>query len=679
MPKDIAQISLKDGIQVFFKTINDYITHADYDIVTAIAEDYQIFITGEGASKKLLQFTPRESVEQFAQRVRLTQITTPDIAGGCTKYMYKVGRTPAGKVITWGDAQKNEENKKSLMDVAGKFYGKQSVDQYLTNRMVELDSTDPNSFIVVEFTTLIDGVVDPKNPESKAIPYPFEVNSREAVNFTYKNNLLQFLVVKNDFLIKDKDGKDVWAFKYTIYLSENSIVAKPLHRDTLDDWKKVNPGYEEISELQNQNVEMLAPEKVYLFISKEKGNKKERYFEVRIYEHKIGFVPAQRVGTVRDLTTRGRTRVPLIHNAKAYFEKVIKAVSELDITMVMHVFPQKVQYSESCPGYLDTIEGSEDTVLIGCIRGHTADGKKCKACDGHGFVVHKSASDIIQIAMPKDLRDLVSLENIIVYKYPPTDLLEFQKKLALYEYRALAQRAVYNSESFTSEQIMSDKTATGENIDLDRVYDTLKPFADNYSEMWVFVMTCIAQLRDLGTDLQIVHQFPNDFKMKSLTQLLDDLKKASDSGAPSHVKKAINRDIVRKYYIDDPDEILRLETKDRYSPFPGKTDAQIQYIFTNNDTTNKLRVFFNHFDLIFTQLEFDAMSKNPAVNFYKMEEKLQRELIDKKVDEFVKEIQEEAQQAMKDAFKAAQDTGAGDGTEEPAGPDNDDPTAAAKK
>ena len=188
-----------------------------------------------------------------------------------------------------------------------------------------------------------------------------------------------------------------------------------------------------------------------------------------------------------------------------------------------------------------------------CVAGRTPDGKKCKQCNGSGFVVHKSASDVIQIAMPKRGEDLWNLENMLVYKYPPIDLVTFQKDLALYEYRALAMRAVYNSETFTADKIMQASTATGENIDLDKVYDTLKPFADNYSEMWVFIMTCIASLRDMGgEDFKISHQFPNDFKMKSISQLLVDLKMANDSGAPSHVKKAITRDLIRKYYIDDP-------------------------------------------------------------------------------------------------------------------------------
>lgn len=629
-------ISLQEGTIALFTTIAEKRTHPDYHRTVELAKDYTIYATGKGVEEKLIRFNTRESEEVFEQRKRLTQVTTPDIVGTCVKPMYKVGRTPAKKMFIipkdqeGGDNQK--ENEKKIVDAGRNFYGNQSVEEYLETRLVELDATDPNSFIVVEFTNQEgSAVIDPSNPESKAVAYPFEVSAEEAINFKYRNNILQWLVVRNRITIRDNKGKDYEGFKYTMYLSENSVVAEQIHKSMADSFLRENPNAVKLEyETFIKSQEILSTEGLYLLMTKEKG--KELYFVVRVGEHKIGFVPAMRVGCIRDLTTRGRTRVPLIHQAKAYLDKAIKTISEFDLTNCLHVFPQKIQYSEACAGYTEEKEG--DSHVISCSRGLTPDGKNCKACNGTGFKVHKSASDVIQIAMPRDVRDMASLENFLVYKQPPSEILEFQKKLGLYELRQLANMAVYNSEVFSAEGVV--KTATEEKIDLDTVYDTLKPFADNYSEIYCFIFRCIASLSNIKVE-EISHKFPSDFKMKSTADLLNELKLANENQASSHVKEAITRDIIRKYYADNPLEILKMETKEKYIPFSGKSDTQIALIMAGDTVPEATKILYSNFDEIFSELEFE----NSEPNFYSLEEKKQRELIKKKTEEFMQRVNEE--------------------------------------
>lgn len=622
MPKDNKPVSLINAAKAFVKTINDNLTHVDYNRVTCIANDYGIYATGEGISQKLIRFTPREDEVLFAQRLAITRSTTPDIVGSCMKPMYKVGRAPATEEMSWENSNDSEKAKKSLNDSLKTFFGNMSLDQYLSSRMVELDTTDPNSFIVVEF--------DQAEGETVGTPYPFEVNSAEAINFEYQNNILKWLIVQNKIVLLDNKGKQSIGSKYTIYLPEYSILATEIHKTMVPKFRFDNQVIE-INGISDSILETeLIPGAVYLMTTDEK-KKGNRYFSIQVFEHKIPFVPAMRVGCIRDLTTRGRTNVPLIHLAQAYIEKTIKAISEFDLTNVLHVFPQKIQYSDRCAGYMQENESGEEYVES-CLNGYTTSGKVCRACNGSGFKIHKSSQDIIQVALPRDIKDIVSLENVLVYKYPPIDLLEFQKKLSLYEYRYLAQRAVYNSEVFSSEDIM---TATEKKIDLDSVYDTLKPFADHYSEMKSFIVECVASIINVYDGFRYVHAFPNDFKMKSYTELLNDYKIANENNAPSYIKKALTRDINRKLYIDQPEEILRIETKEKYFPFPGKTDAAIQFLITSDGTSERIKIFYNHFDLIFNDLEFENE------NFYRLEESKQRELLEAKIDEYVDKVHED--------------------------------------
>lgn len=636
-------VILIDGLDILFETINYNLRHQDYERVQRIADDFTIYATGHNVEKKLKRFNGREDEAAFKQRITLTQVNTPDIFHSCIKPMAKVGRAPATIHTEWKgkDKNKNNELRNELFLAGQKFWGDQNVTKYVGQRMVDLDSMDPNSFIIVEF----DGVVDPAKPETKASPYPFEANSTEAINYLYKNNILQWLVVRNEITIVDGKGKESKGEKLYLYIDNEAVTATQFHKDLLDGY--VAQGLQIITDTSVS----LQPLTDYIFVSNEKTQSKKRYYIVRVTEHKIGFIPARRFGTILDPITRNRTCVPLVFAAQAYFEKSIKTMSEFDLTNCLHVFPQKLVYGDPCPG-----EMAEGGTLIGCQSGYRPDGNTiCGACKGSGFKEHTSAQDVIRVRMPKDLKDVVSLENLLVYKHPPIDLLEFQKTFGFVELRAAAQSAVYNSDIFSKDEV--SQTATEKTIDLDAVYDTLLPFADSWSGMFIHIYKCIAALRDMDKDFVIVHEFPKDFKMQSLNALLDDLQKATTNGAPSHIKKAISRDITRKIYADAPQEALKIETKDKYFPFPGKSEGEITSVIANGLSTKYLSTLYSLFDVIFSDIEFETKAQEK--DFYQMDETMQRDLIKKKVEFYMGEIKTEVDKQNADAFNAAGGAGAG--------------------
>lgn len=609
-------IDLQKAKEILRETITKDIKHPDYPRVCKIAEEYTKYVTGEDVGSLLRRFNPRESEEQFKQRVELTQAVTSDMANRLLTPMFKIGRSRADVSISWKNTQDSDKKKTLLLDAAGNFFGYESVEHYLTNRMVELDATDPNSFIVVEFA----GAYDPAKPEQKVLPYPFEVNSKEAINYQYINNQLQFLIVENEFIALGKENKPKECSKYTIYVDNDAVVAREILKDNLDAFIAENP-----------NVEIWS-------INEEDEKVETEYYAITEANHKAGRVPARRVGTKKDLTTRGRTCVPIIHPAHPYFKKSIKTVSEFDLTNCLHTFPQKIQYDEVCPG--DTQNNQP------CSHGKTLEGHICGVCKGSGFKTHTSSADIMRFKMPRDVKDMVSLENTIVYKSPPIELLEYQKKYALYELTELATKSVYTSDLYQANTVAA--TATEKTIDLDSVYDTLKPFADNWSAMWKHVMNVIAAYRDVNKDIDIEHQFPKDFKMKSVTMLLEDLGKANTSGAPSYIKNEINKDLAQKLYIDNPNELLKIEVKNRFFPFNGKSENEINNIITNDLTSKFNKILYANYDNIFDEL--DAENSVDNVNFYRMEKNKQFELIKAKVQGIIDELDTAAFESRANAF-----------------------------
>lgn len=525
--------------------------------------------------------------------------------------MYKAGRTLATKTINFNSKDKADEMKKKLNETLLKYNGDTSLDDYLAYRMVELDSTDPNSFIVTE----LPGEYDPNDPKAKIEPYPFEVNSSEAINYLYKNNELQFLIVLG--------GSDK-RLRYTIYLENEAIVAEQVSKEELNIYLAKNPKAE--------------------IIYKDPQNKSDNIFVLTVALHKAGRIPAIRIGTKKDLYTRNRTCVPLIHPARSFLKKSIKTISEFDLTTTLHVFPQKITYDAVCPG--DVTSG------IICQNGKTTEGKVCSICNGSGFNEHKSSQDVIRVKMPNDLSEIKPLENFIAYKNPPTDILDFMKKLGLYEFPELAVQAVYTSELFSTDQVV--KTATEKSIDLESIYDALKPFTDQWSKVYKHTAYVVAAYLSIASNLTLNHVFPKDFKMKPLSDLLDDLNKANTGNAPSYIKKEINKDIAQKIYVDKPDELLKIEVKEKFFPFSGKSESEISTIILNNLTTKFNQVLYANYDVIFDELEQE--NTTDLVSFYKMDAKAQKDLIAKKVEQYVAIISEESSAGRAELFN-----GAGDG------------------
>lgn len=611
-------ILLDEGIPILKQTIDKNIRHQDYDHVRLLAKDFKIYITGTGIKEKLKRFHGGETEQLFLQREILTVTNVADIAHSCIKPLNKVGRTPATINYSWTgkDNKFNTENKKKVNEIGNKFWAGKSVKHYLTKKMGPVDSQDPNSFLVVEFKEKVRS--DNPNTE-KAKPYPFEVNSTDAINYFYKNGDLLWLVALNDSLMLDEKDVVVKGEKYYFYSDEN-IVATQIHAKRMAKYFVENPGAIMLDSISDFTT--LKSGTKYIFSTSEEDEDKKRYYEVQVFRHKMGRVPAKRFGTETDPLTDHRTCVPMINPAKSYFEDSIQTMSEFSITKRLHTFPQKWQYLPKCDK---------------CYNGKTKDGlSACTECKGTGTVTHSSSQDIVGIKMPEELKDVVNLDMMAAYKGPPIDLVKFQKEFGFEEIRRYAQSAVYNNEVGRRRV----KTATESEIDFEAVYDTIKPFADNWSDMYVFVMNCIATSIDLGNGIEITHQFPDDFQMQTVSEILDDLKKANENGAPSHIKKSITRKLTRKIYIDQPREILKFDTKDKYYPFSGKSETEVQFILANGKTTKYAATLYSHFDLIFSDLEYDFNQKR--LDFYELDEKVQREALKAKVKEYIGIIDSEA-------------------------------------
>ena len=573
--------------------------HLNYNKTVELMNEYSAHITGENIGKYLKRFTPRENKAMFAQRLLLTNSINPAIASSLMKPFYKVSRNNnVAKKYDFKNDKINEAVKIMLNDFNGqKVDDTDGFENWLKTRFIELSFADPNGFIVIEWDAVA------ANDTIK--PRPFEVNSNDVLNYEYKGEelLWLFLCNKIKFFTQDlsgnitaKDGE-----KFTLYGIGYTITFEECDREY-----RAKNGLE----LEANQEYKVVKDKTYLLTT---------------YITNLGFVPAFKVGYARDLATKGKTFINPFHAAMPYFRKALKTTSELDITMTGHVFPQKLQYVRPCQGA---------SLTEPCQDGKNPKGETCGACQGTGFRTVTSAQEALYLPMPDDPRDMIPLDQILVYKSPPIELVEFQNKYVK-ELKQEAHLAVYNSNMFITPDGQFAKTATEIDSNMDGIYDALEPFTEKYSKIWKFVVyTCavLAGMNEQSDEFELLHSFPPDPKLKTLTILIADLKAINESGAPSFMRDITNKDIAEIAFNGDEESLLKYKVKHLFYPYNGLSQDEIAMQLSSQFVSDNTKILYANFEAIFTDIE----KENPK--FYYLQYKKQDEIVVAMIEKFKEEI-----------------------------------------
>lgn len=590
--------------QLGTKLIQSQKKHMHYDRVVKMADRYMKLITGEDIGSLLIRYNPRETAEAMEQRERITQVITSAMAESLmTPYDRAARSNKVKKRYDFKDVEKN----KSVQEMIRNFFGSKlkdtrGLDEWLLTRFKHLSFYDPNAWVVTEWE--LEGLA------KDAEPYPYEVSSRDAWDYQYRRNELRYLFVHRDITVEymqidgeiiEKDGH-----KYILYEEDNTIT-----------WCEVCPKM-----LANQG----GYDESYQILVEGYDNK---HYLVSYYAPNLGYVPAIRIGYKEDGATGGETYVNPFHPAMPFFLKSIKAVSEQDLTMTQHAFPQKLQYVEKCEGAPGPGGGKPKGCHQGYVRG-TVD--KCSACEGKGYKYHTSAQDVILLPIPEDRTTMIPLDSMLIYKTPPIDLLAFQQTY-IDNLKEQAHLAVFNSQMFLQPGIA--KTATEIEYNTEGVYTAVRPYTAQISTVYKIQVYTIARLAGVAKpeDGEIVHVFPADPKMKTLGMLLTELKTANESGGPSFLRESINNDIAGIVYEGDPVGYHKYSVKMAFFPFKGKSVDEQSFLMTSDNITKYNKVLYANFENIFSKIERET----PAFWYMKSINK-QWEIVDVKVQEILDQL-----------------------------------------
>lgn len=562
---------------LLFDTVQNKIRHEHYDYICKIFDKCYAYTTGNGLDKYLRQFRQREDNELFKQRVELTSHILPAVINNCDFLLNKVPRSMAMHLNYINPDKSKQDN---LKKADNNYFAIKTVEEFFKCYQRWFDRSDPNAWLITEFNST-DGT-------ELAEPYPFIVNTKQAINYEYINGLLNWLIIE----LESKEYKNY--YDYTIYTPNQNIKLKAEKNDQI------------LGRLVNDMDSIDIDGITYIRLDK-------CLYSVIIPEaHNIGWVQARRFGYNFDGVTYGATYVPFWWEAECYLTKLININSELDITLARHNFPQKIVYAPRC-----TAEG--------CNRGWLPDNTLCGHCSGTGLQpVHTTAQDMLVLALPDTKEEMLDLNTLIAYIYPPVDGMKFTND-KITELVKNCKEAIYNSDTYTRQQI--SQTATGLNIDMQSIYDTLYPYAVNYAYSWKFIIETISKITSTNEGLIIIAAVDKDFKFKTQEELVAELNQAKLAGASDSILRAIENDIMNTIFAEKPSELIKWQIKDKYNPFSGKSNEEIIALMASTNISKYIKVLYSNYGYIFDELERENKG------FYEYEENKQIELIKAKVEE----------------------------------------------
>lgn len=557
--------------------------HTWYSRTIELAALYRKLVTGDGLDDLLRQFVQREDDASFKQRKTLTHHVVTTTVKNLMDVVRKVPRANYQRILQAETPKAAEELETALKS----FWGVKSIDDYIKTRWLELNATDPNAFVVVEFKPFDNNI-------ERAKPYPYEVSSTVAVDFSTENNVLQHLIVKNQGATGDR---------YTVYL-QNETFALTQYPKTV---QQTSLQIEDGQYIMNADGGWFRSGQL-LF---------ELTFEI---PHNAGFVPAMRCGYLRDQWSNGQTFVSPYDPATPLLLKSIKVNSEMDLTMALSAFPFRLEYAPKCDA-------------LDCYNGYTNDGSAvCTSCKGSGHKSVVSAQEKLVLTLPKVGGELFDLEKLVVFKSPQVDILAFQQQY-VDGLTASCKAAMFNSDIFTKQQV-SD-TATGKRIDLDNVYDTLFDCALGMGDAWTFLVKTSANFMQLDKKLRAELIFAKDFKLKGMSDLLDDLESANRSEAGPEVKRAIHTDLARLIFADNSYDFARWDAKTRINPFAGYSESQVGLALSDPSVPQRYKTLYLMLGAIFDELEAESVATGK--DFYMIAPAEQRKLVNDKVASYMAE------------------------------------------
>lgn len=580
-------MELKDYLDVLYKVIYEDHHHPHYAHKDRLRKWNMAIATGDDQREMIVRWRQKESNEQKEQRIRVYNSRTPQVWNKTKSYFYEVHRTEDFKeeLEYQGEDQSSKEAKTAVVEAQKKFYGNQSVREYLHETQIDRNFLDPNDWLIVEWRNEEDA------DESDIDFFPFEAASQNVLDFRRDYGDLEYLVVRKSVkILQGEERKDGW--KYTLYGKNWSV-----------DAFKVDESFK-----YEQNID-----------SAKTHIGKNGRFKYYTYANQLDEVQAYPFGYLNHPKYGDWIKVTPFFVSKTNIDRLVQRTSTLDISIACHGFLQKFIYANPCT----YVSESEDEGYLKCEDGHLGS-RECPKCHGSGMQVHASDQDVVYLPLPEGDAQVIPLSNLVYYANIDKAMVELQREEVKVAIRDCLS-TIFNENVFEKSEVVT--TATENMLNWRSVNNTLSPYADHDAAMYEFIIRIIAKVKNVYDSIVHSFSYPADYHLESLNEMMMIRAAAIESQAPYSVLMNIDVQILRKQVKDDSKKVLNWQAYQKFKPFTDVSESDKIMVMATLAPDHPAIVRYYNFRTITTELNEEYPE------FYALGYDAQKQLIEAKTTE----------------------------------------------
>lgn len=600
---------------ILLDTVQNTRRHAHYKRTVEVAKYARQIHLGDTQQDLIVQYRTGETEAQKKQRVRLYNSLTPFVVSEIRKQLIKYQRT---EHIRKEVSHTNTSNLDRIFQLSDRFFADETLEEHLFDRVLDLHLLDPNAFLICERK---DEVSERGEVRTERV-YPFEITSEQAVNYCFEFGELKWLIAAIPLKIEVERSDKITYQEATAPSKKNQETKE---EKLLHDYYMYSAGL--VLKLTEYVDGKSIPQDNELEVLKILQDKKEHVYTYQYFTNGTTEIPAVQMGVIKDPATYGQTYITPIHQVKELFDDLIQLKSQEDVTRAIHVFAKLFQYAPECR--FETPEGKV------CSGGYLDSdvNQKCPKCKGTGVKAHKSEQEAILLALPEDFENFFPLDKLAHYLTPPQHVPDYLDK-KIDKLIGRISVGLFGSDVFERPKVVN--TATEVIQEAEEINDVLAQIGKTYSRAFKKCMRVISQYLEVSEGFSVVHQFPNDFKTRSLSMLLNAYQVAKSSNSPYEILAGLGMDIMGKIYTNDPVKVKETQAWEEYKPFKSLMPEMVAMVLTERDPLDFDRVLYENFDRVKRLVKGYGRGLLP---FFAVSEQKQKQWIEQAVEEVRQSIQ----------------------------------------
>lgn len=349
---------------------------------------------------------------------------------------------------------------------------------------------------------------------------------------------LNFITDEENQVIYNDEGKPMLSNELIepipVYFNCKDIVAQEIGR-----WYLVET---EMDSLVKEGVKMVKEGKVLEFYDdfgiyriEQYGKKSDYTFgePILFFEHKLGYVPAKKLGGTPMLIDGELCYQSPFITAVGLLDQVILDESYLQMVKAGSAFPHMVALGEPCT-FIDS-EGRpcNDGRIWNDLAGKDT---TCPACSGAGVRSRFSPTGVLLIKPKTSLSDGDSglSGDYLKFVSPQMDTLDFLRK-EITQYTSRSREVLHLPSADAAATIGEANTATGSLNKMRSLYAFLKPISDQLFGMFEFILETIGKERygEYFGGFNLV--YPTSFDVNTPSDYLSIISEGVKAGVPPSV------------------------------------------------------------------------------------------------------------------------------------------------